>query len=108
MSNQIKMNRRMRRAQEAQNRPAKKQLARARNAVERQAQKHTGYADQDYEVRCTYNGQDDYVLGWTNDATGGPLVKFAEKHPSMDYPVIIKLTPEDKVRLAKENPLKSQ
>lgn len=104
-SNQITLNRAQRRAQQAANRPKVKQLNRARKAVERQAHDRTGYAMQNYEVRCTYNGQEDFVLGWTNLEDGGPLVKFIEKHPSMDYPVVIKLTDEDKARLSEQNPL---
>lgn len=52
-----------------------------------------GYENQDYEVSARYPGDEHHTpIGWTNDPTGGSLVKMIELHPSMFDPKVEKIT----------------
>lgn len=42
-----------------------------------------------YEVRCTFEGREGYRVGWTDDPTGGSLVRGVRLHPSMSDPVVV-------------------
>lgn len=52
---------------------------------------HTNIGDrgQRYEVRYLDEDDVEHVFGWTEDPTGGALVKSIELHPSMHSPRVI-------------------
>lgn len=75
----------------------------ARRAV-RAKNKHastppSGYAGQDYEIRCGYGDNPEFVVGWANTRDGiAQLCQMVLLHPGMDNPQVIKLTPHEKNR----------
>jgi hypothetical protein len=51
-----------------------------------------------YEVRCLDGKGESMVVGWTDLADGGALVKMVERHPSWSAPRVIDLRPEESVK----------
>lgn len=56
----------------------------------------TGYAGQNFKVMCIYNGQPDYLLGWTNDPKGGNLMKLAAMHPQIREAIVLPVSDEER------------
>lgn len=91
-----RQNRAERRAIKAKNKKTLERLRKARAEMNKQV----GYRGQDFKVVAAYNGNPDFVVGWTSHPSGGPLFKMAEKHPSMSNVRIIKMSDEEKAALS--------
>jgi hypothetical protein len=48
-----------------------------------------GYASQKYEVRARDEMGIEFVVGWTSDKLGEPLVTEVEKHPHWYHPRVL-------------------
>ncbi len=48
-----------------------------------------------YEVRCKHDdSEEEHVVGFTNDPTGGKLVEGVNLHPSFHSPRVVERTPQ--------------
>ena len=64
----------------------------------------SGYHGQQYEVRALDENRIEFVVGWTDDPNGAPLVGMVQKHPSWSSARVL----ECRQRRRKEPPKKEE